>query len=83
MVFRHWEKTQSFFIFIRNSTALRMKGETVDEIAGAATIMRSKASKINPKIKEKEIHEDDLEIKIECPKCQYNIKCPKCGYQCN
>ena len=31
-------------------TALRMKGETTDEISGAALIMREKATKINPKI---------------------------------
>jgi anthranilate phosphoribosyltransferase len=31
-------------------TGLRMKGETVDEIAGAAAIMREKATKIDPKV---------------------------------
>ncbi|MBE0447505.1 MAG: anthranilate phosphoribosyltransferase [Actinobacteria bacterium] len=33
-------------------TALRMKGETVDEISGFATVMREKASRISPKVVE-------------------------------
>lgn len=33
-------------------TALRMKGETVDEISGFATVMREKASRIRPNVVE-------------------------------
>jgi len=36
-------------------TALRMKGETVDEIAGAASVMRQKATSIEPALKNGEL----------------------------
>ncbi len=36
-------------------TGLRVKGETVDEIAGAAAIMREKATKIEPKVANGEV----------------------------
>lgn len=36
-------------------TALRMKGETVEEITGAAKIMREKATKISPKLSDGDI----------------------------
>ncbi len=39
-------------------TALRMKGETVEEITGAARVMRAKAAKIN-------IGRDDINIEEE------------------
>ena len=46
-------------------TALRMKGETVDEITGAARVMRKKALKINAGGKSVDINKDDIDLDEE------------------
>ena len=46
-------------------TALRMKGETVDEITGAAKTMRAKATKIFVKNQQVSIDRDDINIDDE------------------
>ncbi|MBN1832362.1 MAG: anthranilate phosphoribosyltransferase [Deltaproteobacteria bacterium] len=46
-------------------TALRIKGETVDEITGAATIMRAKATKINVGNNLVNIDRDDINLDTE------------------
>ncbi len=46
-------------------TALRMKGETVDEITGAARVMRAKATRIPLKSRPVAIERDDINIDME------------------
>jgi anthranilate phosphoribosyltransferase len=46
-------------------TALRMKGETIDEITGAAKVMREKATKIHLKSHPLSIDHDDINIDRE------------------
>lgn len=46
-------------------TALRIKGETIEEITGAAKAMRSHATKINPRNRCKNVSIDRDEINIE------------------
>lgn len=46
-------------------TALRMKGETIDEITGAARVMRSKVTRIPLKSRPVGIEHDDINIDLE------------------
>jgi len=46
-------------------TALRMKGETVEEITGAARVMRAKATKLDIKNHPINIDRDDINIEDE------------------
>ncbi|MFH1350413.1 MAG: anthranilate phosphoribosyltransferase [Pseudomonadota bacterium] len=46
-------------------TALRMKGETVDEITGAAKVMRAKAKKINLKNHSVNVDRDEINVEDE------------------
>ena len=46
-------------------TALRMKGETIDEITGAARVMRGKATRIPIKSRSVSIDHDDINLDLE------------------
>ncbi len=46
-------------------TALRMKGETIDEITGAARVMRRKATRIPIKSRSISIDHDDINLDLE------------------
>lgn len=46
-------------------TALRMKGETIDEITGAARVLRKKATKIPLKSRPVAIEHDDINLDLE------------------
>jgi len=46
-------------------TALRMKGETIDEITGAAKVMREKATRIPLKSRPVTIENDDINLDLE------------------